>query len=126
MPYSSSARIRTWPRCGKTGRETLNAVRTILSSLSVVWIARGGSGFKQLRSHLAGGTIRGAMSLTSCGIVVWAAMRAPIGWVAALRESSVLFALLLSVGLLHERPPPGRIATALLVVAGMMLMDVRS
>lgn len=42
------------------------------------------------------------MSLLAYGIVIWALTQAPIGVVAALRESSVLFAMIFSVWLLKE------------------------
>ncbi|MGG5828556.1 hypothetical protein ACQ4LF_23905, partial [Aeromonas salmonicida] len=64
------------------------------------------------------GALGGALSLLAYGIVIWAMTQAPIGLVAALRESSVLFAVLLSwcwlgeklgrqdLSLLHNSLPP--------------------
>lgn len=48
------------------------------------------------RADWYSGALGGALSLLAYGIVIWAMTRAPIGLVAALRESSVLFAVLLS------------------------------
>jgi drug/metabolite transporter (DMT)-like permease len=42
-------------------------------------------------------------SLGSYGIALWAMTRAPVATVAALRETSVLFAVLLGTWLLKER-----------------------
>jgi uncharacterized membrane protein len=50
---------------------------------------------------------------------------APIALVAALREASVLFATLISTLLLREPWLAARIAAALLVVAGALLLRVR-
>ncbi|XKD92311.1 EamA family transporter [Morganella morganii] len=41
--------------------------------------------------------------------------------VAALRETSVLFALLLSVYFLKEKPTPARIPAACIIVAGVIV-----
>ena len=62
------------------------------------------------------------MSLGSYWIAIWAFTRAPIALVAALRETSVLFAMLIAVFLLGERAGPRRWCAAALVTAGVMLM----
>ena len=51
------------------------------------------------RSTLLGG----AMSAAAYGISLWAMARAPVALVSATRETSVLFAALIGVWLLHER-----------------------
>lgn len=66
--------------------------------------------------------IGGAMSLSAYWITIWAMTRAPIGLVAAVRESSVLFAAVLAVVVLKERPDAKRIGGAVLVVAGLALI----
>ncbi|MDA6078007.1 EamA family transporter [Edwardsiella anguillarum] len=66
-------------------------------------------------------TGQGAMSLLAYGIVIWAMAQAPIGIVAALRESSVLFALLLSARLLHEPLGRARVTAALVILCGVLL-----
>jgi drug/metabolite transporter (DMT)-like permease len=50
---------------------------------------------------------------------------APIALVAALRETSVLFAALLGMVLLREPVLPARIAAACLVLAGVVLVRLR-
>jgi drug/metabolite transporter (DMT)-like permease len=64
----------------------------------------------------------GALSLGSYWIVLWAFTRAPVGLVAALRETSVLFALVIGAVLLKERLGPGRLAAGLLICAGIAVM----
>ena len=59
----------------------------------------------------------GGASLLSYGIAVWAMTRAPVAAVA-LRETSILFAALISVILLREKLTWNRIAAAVLLTAG--------
>ena len=58
-------------------------------------------------------------SFGSYGIALWAMTRAPVAQVAALRETSVLFAALLGTLWLKEGFGPGRALGTLLVVAGV-------
>ena len=64
----------------------------------------------------------GALSLGSYWIVLWAFTRAPVALVAALRETSVLFAMLIGAFLLREPTGPWRWAAGLLIVAGVALL----
>jgi len=64
----------------------------------------------------------GALSLGSYWIVLWALTRAPMALVAALRETSVLFAMLLAVLVLKEPAGPWRWAAGLLIAAGVAAM----
>ena len=68
------------------------------------------------------GLFGGALSLGAYGIAIWAMTKAPIALVAALRESSVLFAALISVLLLGEPLRWSRGLAALLIVVGIMLI----
>jgi drug/metabolite transporter (DMT)-like permease len=90
-------------------------------------------GFMHLGKRLAGDlaanwrlTFGGAaLSTAAYGIAIWAMTVAPIALVAALRETSVLFAALLSMALLREPVLPARIAAACLVLAGVVLVRLR-
>jgi drug/metabolite transporter (DMT)-like permease len=64
----------------------------------------------------------GVLSLVSYWIAIWAMSVAPIALVAAVRETSVLFAALLGVLLLKEPMIPVRIAAAALVLTGLVLI----
>jgi phosphonate utilization associated putative membrane protein len=65
----------------------------------------------------------GAMaSLGAYGIALWAMTRAPVATVAALRETSVLFAALLGSWLLKEAFTPQRAAGTAAIVAGVMAL----
>ena len=61
-------------------------------------------------------------SLGSYGIALWAMTQAPVATVAALRETSVLFAALLGAWLLKERFTPRRVVGTLTIVAGVMAL----
>lgn len=61
----------------------------------------------------------GALSLGGYWIIIWAMTQAPIAAVAALRESSILFALILSSLMLKERLTAWRITAAVLILAGV-------
>ncbi|MBT2324259.1 EamA family transporter [Variovorax paradoxus] len=61
-------------------------------------------------------------SLASYGIALWAMTRAPVAVVAALRETSVLFAALIGTLFLREAFGWQRAAGTLVIVAGVMIL----
>jgi len=67
----------------------------------------------------AGGALA---SLGSYGIALWAMTRAPVATVAALRETSVLFAALLGSWLLKEKFTPRRALGTCVIVGGVMAL----
>jgi drug/metabolite transporter (DMT)-like permease len=69
--------------------------------------------------------IGGGLSATAYWIAIWAMTVAPIALVAALRETSVLFAALIGIVFLREAIMPARIVAALMVVAGVILIRLR-
>jgi drug/metabolite transporter (DMT)-like permease len=68
------------------------------------------------------GLAGGALQLGSYGIAIWAMTLAPIAIVAALRETSVLFGALIAVTVLKEPLRAGRMAAAVLIVCGLVLV----
>ncbi len=66
----------------------------------------------------------GAMSLAAYAIAIWAMTVAPIALVAALRETSVLFAALIGVVFLREPVNGVRILAGCIVVAGLIMLRV--
>lgn len=64
----------------------------------------------------------GVLSTAAYAIAIWAMTVAPIALVAALRETSVLFAALLGVVVLKEPVMPARLAAAALVLCGLALI----
>lgn len=65
-----------------------------------------------------------AASLASYGLILEAFRSAPVSYVVAVRQSSVLFAVLLSVLWLRERPSAPRLAGAVATVGGVALIAV--
>jgi drug/metabolite transporter (DMT)-like permease len=68
----------------------------------------------------------GLLTVGSYGIVIWAMTRAPVAAVAALREISVVFAALAGTLLLKEPMGRWRIAGALAVAAGAIVIKLGS
>ncbi len=75
-----------------------------------------------LVARVVPGLAGGAMSFGAYAIALWAMTFAPIGAVAAVRESSVLFATAIGAVFLGERFGLTRWIAALLVVAGLALV----
>ncbi|MCB1398250.1 MAG: EamA family transporter [Rhodobacteraceae bacterium] len=67
------------------------------------------------------GMIAAAASFGAYAIAVWAMTRAPIALVGALRETSILFAVLIGWVFFRERLDRGKLIAAALIVAGVML-----
>ncbi len=61
-------------------------------------------------------------SLGAYGIALWAMTRAPVAAVAALRETSVLFAALIGVFMLKERFRLQRAVGTGAIIAGVMAL----
>lgn len=68
------------------------------------------------------GVVAGALSMVAYGIVVWAQMRGPLALVSALRETSVISGALISALLFREPFARRRIAPAIAVAAGIILV----
>ncbi len=92
--------------------------------LFVPWVAwfRGAAlvAVLQRRWHLGLGG--GACIVLSYGLALWAMTRGEIAPVAALRETSILFGLVLARVLLSERPGAARGAGGLLILAGAVVL----
>jgi drug/metabolite transporter (DMT)-like permease len=70
------------------------------------------------------GLFSGALSAAAYGVVLWAMTRAPVAAVAALRETSVIFAALIGAWLLREGHIARRIAGAATVAAGVIALKI--
>ena len=92
----------------------------------LVWVVarRGQVAVRYLRSSAPRGLVGGAFSLAAYGIVLWAMTRAPVAAVAALRETSVLFAALMGSLWLKEGFGLPRLAGAVSVVLGIAALKL--
>lgn len=77
-----------------------------------------------MQAYWRRGLAGGALQLLSYGIAIWAMTLAPIAIVATLRETSVLFGAVIAVVVLKEPLRPARIAAALLILCGLVLIRV--
>lgn len=84
--------------------------------------AAGLEAWRRLGLQAIGG---GLMATVGYAIALWALSRAPMASVASLRESSVLFAALLGTGVLGESFGRRRVVSALLLVVGLALVQIR-
>lgn len=74
-----------------------------------------------LAANWRAGCLAGALSMGAYWIVIWAMTVAPIPLVAALRETSVLFAVMIGVIFLGERLGTARLVSLVVVLAGLAL-----
>jgi drug/metabolite transporter (DMT)-like permease len=70
------------------------------------------------------GLIAGVLSAGGYGVILWAMMRAPLGIVAALRETSVVFAAIIGTALLGEPLGRRRIIASAIVAAGVLAIRI--
>ena len=87
-----------------------------------IWRAGGAALMTDWRRAWGVVLLGGALSTAAYAIAIWAMTVAPIALVAALRETSVLFAALLAVVVLKEPVIPTRVAAAMLVLGGLALI----
>ncbi|MPQ86781.1 EamA family transporter [Pseudomonas sp. MAFF 730085] len=72
--------------------------------------------------HWRLGVVGGVGTLASYGLALWAMTMAPIASVSALRETSILFGVVISAWVLKEHLTRGRIVAACVIAAGAMLL----
>lgn len=78
--------------------------------------------FGYLSANWRKALLGGALSLGAYGLALWAMTRAPIALVAALRETSVVFALLIAALFMRERITRLRYGAVAVVLAGVVAM----
>lgn len=83
---------------------------------------RGKGGMATLLPEWHVGLGAGLLAAAAYWIVMWAMTRAPIASVAALRETSILFAMAIAVVGLRETVTAWRIAASVLIVAGIVAL----
>ena len=92
----------------------------------LVWLRRGAAGRAHIlayaRQRWPMAMLGGSASIGSYAIALWAMTRAPVASVAALRETSVLFAALLGTLLLKEPFGLQRAIGTAVIVAGVMAL----
>jgi drug/metabolite transporter (DMT)-like permease len=87
----------------------------------LIWAAAWGGARRpgMVRKHLLPAVVGGIFSVASYTLALWAMTRAPVAAVAAVRESSIVFATVLGALVLHERVTRGRALAAAAIVLGV-------
>lgn len=76
------------------------------------------------RRLIISGLIGGTASYVAYGIVVWAFVQAPIALVTALRETSIIFALLIGVVFLREKIDLLKVAATMATIFGAVIIRI--
>ena len=95
-----------------------------IAFLAWIRLSRGPAAVGYIRAQWRRGLVGGFCSVAAYGIVLWAMTRAPVAAVAALRETSVLFAAIIGTVLLKEGFGVARLAGAASVVAGVAALKL--
>lgn len=113
-------------RIAPSAASYLMATMALATVIFALWALahRGRGAFRGFGGQWRGGAAAGAMSIAAYWIVVWAFTQAPIALVAALRESSILFAVLISALVLGERVNRWRWLSALGIAGGVVILRV--
>jgi drug/metabolite transporter (DMT)-like permease len=74
-----------------------------------------------LAGHCQKGVPIGVLSALAYWVIVWVMTIAPVALVAAARETSILFAALVSWGVLREKVRPLRWAGVIVILIGLVL-----
>lgn len=90
--------------------------------LLFILLRRGRPALELMRPYWVQGVAGGALSIGAYWIAIWAMTVAPIPLVAAVRESSVLFAALIAVLWLKEPLQLPRLLACILIVGALVLM----
>jgi drug/metabolite transporter (DMT)-like permease len=96
-----------------------------LMMLVFVLLRRGAAVLGDFGTVWKSGLIGGTLSLAAYWIAIWAMTVAPIALVAALRETSVLFAAAIAVIVLKEPLQRPRVIAALMIVIGLVLIRLQ-
>lgn len=92
----------------------------------VVYLLKRGKGVILSRRYMKIGVVGSIMQSGAYWIILWAMVSTPMAMVSALRETSVLFAAVISTFLLHEGFGVWRFVSAGLVTLGMIVAQVGS
>lgn len=94
-----------------------------LPFIAFACIARRHAVIPHLQKNWRPGVIGGFLALLTYGLVLYALSQGAMAHVAALRETSVLFAALIGTFLLGEKFGPRRVLAAAIIVAGILILQ---
>ena len=99
-------------------------VLTAIALLTASFVVYRKEMYNSIRAGWRRGLIGGGCSLASYSLVLWAMTKAPIAVVAALRETSVIFAAIIAAFLLKEPFTRLRYASICAVTVGAIVMKI--
>ena len=94
-----------------------------ITALPVYWARRRDMALWRGARRTGLAALGGIISVVAYGIVIFAMTRAPMGSVSALRETSVLFAVLLARLFFAERLTARRMVSALVIAVGALCLE---
>lgn len=100
---------------------------TLLAALpymAKVWLTQKTELLLHAKSHWRRALLAGSLSIGAYAIALWAMTQAPVAAVAALRETSVIFAALIGTAMLKEPFGRHRITGACIVAGGIAIMKL--
>ena len=97
---------------------------TALPLIAWTWHSRGPELGRYLQRRWAQGLVGGICTAAAYGLAIWAMTAAPIALVAALRESSIVFATAIGGFWLRERIGSARLVAAAAVVGGATVIKL--
>jgi drug/metabolite transporter (DMT)-like permease len=92
----------------------------VIATFFALW--RGPRFIVAARSEWRAGLFAGALSIVSYGLALWALRLGDVPRLAALRETSVLFGVLIAIVFLKERATPARLASAAMIGLGAAVL----
>ena len=95
---------------------------TVPIFFSVILICQGLKIFKIEQTTWKIGSVAGILSFGSYWVAIWAMTQAPIPLVAALRETSILFAVLIGIIIFRDKTNTKKIIAASLILAGIIIV----
>jgi drug/metabolite transporter (DMT)-like permease len=95
-----------------------------IACFAVAWAWRGRSFVPRLGHQWGQGVFSGLMSMLGYGIVIWCYSQGAVATIAALRETSVVFAALIGAWMLKEGFGWRRVAAAAVVATGVVVMNL--
>lgn len=114
---ASGARVGSSPHVYTAWLFVLSA----LAQLTVTALVHRRETVARLKPHLRRGIAAGLLSALAYAVVLWAMTEAPVALVAAVRETSILFAALIGWGLLGERISRIRWLGVVITVTGLVI-----
>ena len=89
-----------------------------------MFILRGRRLWGELNAMRERTLLSGLLGVLSFAVFLWALSRGPVGAVTALRETSILFAVLIGMALYREKRAFHRFAAAGLIISGVVLIAI--